>query len=167
MVTALVPIGAGVSGWSDWSRESIDSYTAAMTLIKQGDLDGAFELSARYWIVGPTRDLARVDVKYKQRAWQLYQDNFSPELFHSQEELMDPPAIKRLAEIKCPTMVVVGDSDTEDIRKLAQQLAREIPGARLETVDNSAHLPNLEHPAQFNQRLDSFLATLRKKPAPT
>jgi pimeloyl-ACP methyl ester carboxylesterase len=80
---------------------------------------------------------------------------------------MDPPAIKRLAEIKCPTMVVVGDSYTEDIRKLAQQLAREIPGARLETVDNSAHLPNLEHPAQFNQRLDSFLATLRKKPAPT
>ena len=50
MVSALVPVGAGVSGWDDWSQESVDLFSAATNLVKKGDADGAFELSVRCWI---------------------------------------------------------------------------------------------------------------------
>ena len=54
MVSALVPVGAGVSGWDDWSQESVDLFSAATNLVKKGDADGAFELSVRCWIDGPS-----------------------------------------------------------------------------------------------------------------
>jgi len=160
MVTALVPVGAGVSGWADWSPESAQSWAAAMDLVKKGDLDGAFELSARYWIEGPARESSRVDPKYRARAYQLYKENFSLKLWQNPENVLDPPAIKRLAQIKCPTMVVIGDSDAQDLRKLAQQLANQISGAAMITIENATHLPSLEHPAQFNRSLENFLARL-------
>jgi 3-oxoadipate enol-lactonase len=160
MVTALVPVGSGVSGWNDWSPESAQSWSAAMNLMKKGDLDGAFELSARYWIDGPAREASLVDPRYRARARQLYKENFSLKLWQNPEKVLDPPAIKRLGEIKCPTMAVIGDSDAQDLRKLAQQIAKETPGATMATIENAAHLPSLEHPAQFNRLLEGFLAPL-------
>jgi pimeloyl-ACP methyl ester carboxylesterase len=41
--------------------------------------------------------------------------------------------------------------------KLASRLAKEIPAAKLVTITNSAHLPNLEHPDEFNAIVDEFL----------
>jgi 3-oxoadipate enol-lactonase len=58
-------------------------------------------------------------------------------------------------------MVIVGDSDAQDIRDIAQHLAREISGATIATNDNAAHLPSLEHPAEFNRLLQDFLTSLR------
>ena len=161
MVTGLVPVGAGVSGWSEWSPESVKLFTELTDLEKRGDADAAFDLSARYWIDGPSRDVSRVDPKYRERAFQLYKENFSLEAFQRQENTLEPPAIKRLSEIKCPTMVIIGDSDTPDLRNIAQHLAREIRGASIATIDNAAHLPSLEHPAEFNRLLQDFLTSLR------
>jgi len=159
MVTALVPVGAGVSGWDDWSPESVDLFTAATDLVKKGDADGAFELSVRYWIDGPSREASRIDPNYRERARQLYKENFSLEFFKHAEEPLKPPAITRLREIKCPTMVVIGDSDAQDLQKVARRLAGDIPGATMTTIANAAHLPSLEHPAEFNRLLQGFLAT--------
>jgi len=160
MVTALVPVGAGVSGWQDWSPESAETMKTMMKLVQDGDADAAFELSAHYWIDGPARDPSRVDTKYRERALQLYKQNFSLKFFQHTESALDPPAIQRLGEIKCPTMVLIGECDAQDLRRVAQHLAREIPRAKMTTIQNAAHLPSLEHPAQFNQLLNVFLASL-------
>src|SRR6202011_5569889 len=50
MVTALVPVGAGVSGWNDWSAESGELMTAMMKAVQKGEADAAFQISAHYWI---------------------------------------------------------------------------------------------------------------------
>ncbi len=157
MVTALMPVGAGVSGWNDWSPESAELFAKMMTAAQKGDADGAFEISARYWIDGPSREVSRVDPKYRELARRLHKENFSLKLFQQNEKPLDPPAIKRLNEIKCPTMVVIGDSDAQDLRKIADRLATEIPRAILTTIENAAHLPSLEHPAEFNRLLERFL----------
>ena len=161
MVTALVPIGAGVSGWNDWSPESVNLFNELMGLVKKGDAKAAFELSAHYWIDGPSREASRVDPKYRERALQLCKENFSLEFFQRAETILNPPASQRLKEIECPTMVVIGASDAQDLRKIAQHLQREIAGATMATIENAAHLPSLEHPAQFNRLLQTFLAPLR------
>jgi pimeloyl-ACP methyl ester carboxylesterase len=161
MVTALVPVGAGLGGWDDWSKESVNQFTETMNLVKKGDATAIFELGARYWLDGPSRDASRIDPKYRGRAWQLYKENFSLEFFKRAEEPLKPPAIQRLGEIKCPTMVAIGDSDAQDLQKVARRLASEIPGARINTIKDAAHLPSLEHPAQFNRLLQDFLTPLR------
>ena len=160
MVAALVPVGAGVSGWNNWSEESTRLMTEMMKAVQKGDPDAAFEISARYWIDGPSREASRVDPAYRERARQLHKDNFSLELFRHSEVALEPPALKRLHEIKCPTRIVIGDCDAQDLQKIARHLAENIAGATLTTIPDAAHLPSLEHPAEFNRMLREFLDSL-------
>jgi 3-oxoadipate enol-lactonase len=55
-----------------------------------------------------------------------------------------PRAIERLGEIRVPTVVLVGANDLADFQQIAQQLAREIAGARLVTLEGVGHLAPLE-----------------------
>src|SRR6266852_9781513 len=159
-VIALLPVGAGVSGWNEWTDDGIRQWTEFMRLAKDGEVERVREMEALMWLDGPGRDPSRIDPSYRQRARQLHKDNFTLTRFAHPENELKPPAIGRLQEIKCPTLVVVGDSDTPELAKLASRLAKEIPGARLVTITNAAHLPNLEHPDEFNAIVSEFLTPL-------
>jgi pimeloyl-ACP methyl ester carboxylesterase len=160
MVSALVLVGSGVSGLNDpkeLSADAIKHWTDFLTLVRDGDVERACEMDAKFWIDGPSRDPARIDPAYRNRARQLHRENFSIDRFAHQEEPLKPPAIGRLREISAPTLVVIGDNDSEDLVRLADRLAAEIPNATLVTIANAAHLPSLEHPDQFNVILSNFL----------
>jgi pimeloyl-ACP methyl ester carboxylesterase len=62
-----------------------------------------------------------------------------------------------LARFDGPALVVVGEHDTVTPPPTAQRLADLIAGAKLRTLPNAAHLPNLEQPAAFNAALEDFL----------
>lgn len=66
----------------------------------------------------------------------------------------------RLSEISVPTLIVHGalDSINPDALAEANQLARLIPGARLELIDDAGHLPLLSRPSVVAGMLDSFLS---------
>ena len=160
MVSALVLVGSGVTGLNDPSQlsaETIKYWTEFLTAVRDSDVERARELEAKYWIDGPSRDAARVDPVYRNRARLLHRENFSPERLKMQEEPLKPPAIGRLRDIAAPTLVAIGDNDEEDLVKFADRLATEIPNATLVTIANAAHLPSLEHPDQFNKILRDFL----------
>jgi pimeloyl-ACP methyl ester carboxylesterase len=161
IVTALVLVGTGVSGLNDpavLSEEAKRVWTQWMELMRRGDLDGVRELEAKYWLDGPLRDPALIDPRYRERARQLHRDNFSIERMSRQERPLSSPAIGRLGEIKAPTLILIGDSDADDLAKLADRMSAEIPGAKRITIKNAAHLPSLEHPDEFNSILRDFLA---------
>lgn len=65
----------------------------------------------------------------------------------------------RLAAIRCPTLVVVGELDLP-FRPAAERLAAAVPGARLAVVPDAGHEPQLEAPAAWLAALDGFLATV-------
>ena len=160
MVRALVLVGSGVSGLNDpkqLSADAIKHWTEFLTLVRDGDVERAREMDAKYWIDGPSRDAAQIDPVYRTRARLLHRENFSLDRDAHPEKPLEPPAIERLREIGAPTLVVIGDHDSEDLVKLADRLAAEIPNAQLVTVANAAHLPSLEHPDQFNGILKTFL----------
>ena len=159
MTSALVPVAAGTSGF-EWSADSISHWTRMMKLVQDRDVEQAREIDARYWIDGPSRDAARVDPAYRERARKIHGENFDLERFARPEQELKPPALQRLGEISCPTLVVVGDSDTPDLIKLAKRLAAEIRGAEFATIENAAHLPSMEHPGRFNELLQRFLASI-------
>jgi len=87
----------------------------------------------------------------------FHRDNFKLDRLQHPEEVMKRPAVGRLNEIGCPTMVLIGDSDTPELVHLADLMAKQILGARHVTIKNAAHLPSLEHPEEFNRLLMGFL----------
>lgn len=66
---------------------------------------------------------------------------------------------ERLAEITCPTLVVVGRHDWRTPVQAAQAIAEGIPGARLEIFEKSGHSPQLEEPEKFQRIVREFLAS--------
>ncbi len=81
-----------------------------------------------------------------------------PHWEEADEELLVPDVADRLAEVRAPTLVVVGEEDFDEMQAIGRKLAAEIPDARLETIPGAAHIPSLERPELFDPLVLGFLA---------
>ncbi|HSI06555.1 MAG: alpha/beta fold hydrolase [Myxococcota bacterium] len=68
-----------------------------------------------------------------------------------------PDARPGLAAIEVPTLVIHGKDDQLIPVSEAEALTAGIRGARLVTLENTGHLPNLEQPQLFNAALRDFV----------
>ena len=64
-----------------------------------------------------------------------------------------------LSKINVPTLVVVGELDSLS-PSLANEIANEITGAKLEIITGAGHLSNIEQPEIFNSKVIKFLNEL-------
>ena len=69
----------------------------------------------------------------------------------------EPPTAERLADIKPPTLVLIGSRDGRNLLNIADTLAANIPGARKVTIPGASHHPPVETPAELNRALLDFL----------
>jgi pimeloyl-ACP methyl ester carboxylesterase len=69
-----------------------------------------------------------------------------------------PPTLSRLGEIRAPTLVLVGEHDHADFRRIARVYADGIAGAEFAVVPGAGHVSNMEAPAWVNARIEEFLA---------
>lgn len=160
-VERLVLIAPGMPGWT-WSEHVRSGWAEEEAAFERGDLEGAAEASLRLWIDGPNRPPEAVDAGLRAavremilRSYELEQE--APE--DRGEELPGPDVEARLGEIRCPTLVLVGEEDVPDMQAIAAHVAGSIGGARLVTLPGAAHLPSLEQPDETNALLLPFLAT--------
>ena len=54
--------------------------------------------------------------------------------------------------------MIVGGADQPDVLAGTDVLVEGIPGARKAVIPNTAHVPNMERPAEFNRLVLDFLA---------
>jgi pimeloyl-ACP methyl ester carboxylesterase len=64
-----------------------------------------------------------------------------------------------LGAIRCPTLVVAGREDQIMPVEWLEELARGIPGARLEVIERCGHMASLEKPREVAQLLRRWLET--------
>jgi|SRR5689334_177495 3-oxoadipate enol-lactonase len=64
----------------------------------------------------------------------------------------------KLAAIKAPTLIVVGEEDLGTPVAASQAIQAKIAGAELKILKSAAHLSNLEQPEAFTAALTAFLA---------
>ena len=64
---------------------------------------------------------------------------------------------ERLKEVKCPTLVMVGEQDAGTPVALSREIHAALPGSELVIIPSASHLSNLEQPAAFNRALANFL----------
>jgi len=71
-----------------------------------------------------------------------------------------PGVIDRLAEIRCPALVVVGEED-KPFRRAAEVMASKLGDARYEVLAGAGHIVNVEAYEPFNALLLGFLDGLK------
>jgi pimeloyl-ACP methyl ester carboxylesterase len=67
----------------------------------------------------------------------------------------------RYEEIDVPALLIAGENDKLREPNYASDLAKRIPRARLLTLPECGHLPQIEHPDEFNRAVLDFLGDLR------
>jgi pimeloyl-ACP methyl ester carboxylesterase len=151
---ALIPVDSVLGG-----RRSSPEWDEAVTPVwragRAGDLATAKSLWLDMELFTPAhRDpvvgarLERMVTDYSGWHW----------LHHDSAQGMEPPAVEQLGHIAAPTLAVVGDQDLPDFLAVADQLAREIPGAREVVLPGVGHMANMEAPDAFNDAVLRFLA---------
>lgn len=76
------------------------------------------------------------------------------------------PALQKLAELKTPTLVVVGEKDLDYFHDIADVLASEIPDAQKVTIDGAGHMVNMEAPKKINKLVAEFIGAGLDLPQP-
>ncbi|MBW7923161.1 MAG: 3-oxoadipate enol-lactonase [Burkholderiaceae bacterium] len=72
----------------------------------------------------------------------------------------------RLGEIRCPTLVLVGENDVVTPPSMAREIQRGIDDAQLVVVPDAAHLANIEQPEVFNRALLGFVDQVSARSRP-
>jgi 3-oxoadipate enol-lactonase len=67
--------------------------------------------------------------------------------------------LEQLAEIKIPTLIIVGRDDPGTPVAAAQAMHKRITDSKLVVLDSAAHLSNVEQSEAFNQSLMKFINT--------
>jgi pimeloyl-ACP methyl ester carboxylesterase len=101
-------------------------------------------------------------VEYEERNWQA----LSPVMWATmlREIVHQPDQLALLAEVHCPTLVIVGEQDTPFV-DASRTMAGAVRGAELVVVRDAGHSPQLENPGPWLDALQRFLASVERAPA--
>ena len=66
----------------------------------------------------------------------------------SAAEELDPPAIERLEQVACPTLVLPADHDPVFSQRESQIMADRIPGAQTVAISDVDHVINMRAPGR-------------------
>jgi pimeloyl-ACP methyl ester carboxylesterase len=157
---ALVLVGPGVGGFEP-DVDPPEEWDEMVAAEEAGDLERLSELEVRVWVDGPYRDPGGVDPAVRD----LVRDMNLIALINEASGVGDvrppeTPTVDRLAEIKVPTLVTVGDLDQPETVVSADLLEERLPNAQKVVMRGTAHLPNMERPEDFNRIVLGFLDEL-------
>jgi pimeloyl-ACP methyl ester carboxylesterase len=156
-VSKLVLVGAGISGGKEDPRHE-GLYAEVTAADERNDMKAVNEAEMYLWLDGPYRPRGYVAQPLRDLFLDMNGKNLDADWSTAPMQALEPPAATRLSEITAPTLVLIGDKDLEPVQETADLLASSIAGARKVVIKDAAHLPNLEHPAEFNQIVLDFLS---------
>jgi 3-oxoadipate enol-lactonase len=156
-VSSLVLVDSTLPGF-DYSAEYGGAIEELVAAVRAEGPRAAFE---RVWLTHPLFDGVR---RFPER-FELIR---AMALEYAAADYLDetpyvPPecqAVDRLAELRAPTLVLVGELDIPDFQIIAEVLAGNIAGARLQVIADSGHILPLEQPDAFNQALLGWLGSV-------
>jgi 3-oxoadipate enol-lactonase len=71
-----------------------------------------------------------------------------------------PPGYERLAGIKVPTLVMIGDRDLKGMHFIADDLHSKIPGSKKIVVPGADHIANMSRPNEFDRTVLGFFSSI-------
>lgn len=155
-LSKLVLVGSAVHGRSG-RPEHRHLYAEEAAARKAGNLNALKEALMYLTLDGPDRPRGYVAKPLRSLFLDMTNRLLSSDFENAPSRWSDPPAATRLSEITASTLVVVGDKDLPGVLENSDLLVESIPHARKAVIHDAAHLPNLEHPEDFNRIVLDFL----------
>ena len=155
-ISKLVLVGTGVSG-ANFGKKYPDLWTDVKAADEAGDLDALNQAEMRLFLDGPKRPRGYVKQPLRDLFLSMNGTSLNNDWESAPTDDLNPPAAERLGEVTAPTLIVVGDKDVPTIDDAAELLMKSLPHARQVVIEDAAHLPNLEHPEEFNRLVLDFL----------
>ena len=155
-ISRLVLVGAAVAGTQP-DAEDATLIAKVSDARKARDFEALNDAMLELFLDGPHRRPGHVAGPVRELVYEMNERAMRVDFDRSPPDQLDPPAAQRLAEVTAPTLVVVGDSDVPRVLKDSELLASKIPNARKAMIHDAAHLPNMEHPEEFNRIVRDFL----------
>ncbi len=120
---------------------------------------GVEELETQIWFDETGRTPEQVNPAMRRPVYEMNRNDLVREAKQPGTRLPDIPtsAADRPGELKIPVLIVVGAHDTPYILAAADYMMERIPPARKVTIQDAAHLPNLDQPAEFKRIVSEFL----------
>ncbi len=136
--------------------EAAERRKETIALARAGRLD---EINAMLWPVLVHKD-RQDDVSLKKIVGDMMQMTGAEAFIRQQTAIMTRPDSRPgLPNIRCPTLVLVGDGDRLTPPALSEEMAQLIPGSRLVMVPDCGHLSTLEGPEAVTQALASWIGS--------
>jgi 3-oxoadipate enol-lactonase len=155
VVRALVLVDAALEGYefSEWEETWGAVFSVAATEGMQAALT--------FMIGLPAFETIRANRALESRLMQIWSD-YSGWHFANRDPVQsaDPPAVRRLEEIRVPALVIVGERDFADHHAIADVLERRMPNAQKVVISDVGHVSMMEAPEQFNETVSAFLVAL-------
>jgi pimeloyl-ACP methyl ester carboxylesterase len=156
LVSHLVVCGAGTNEptFDDpWIRDIQRRMAEAQQRL---DAPAWIELMIRMGVLGPHRDT--MDQSVLDRSREMITDTVTN---HVRPDAVPPSHVEgsweRLGEIRVPALGVIGTIDADDHIAMVDRFVASVAGARKHEIGGTAHVPNMERPAEFNAMLLEFL----------
>lgn len=160
MAAALIMVGSRPGGF-EYETEPPKQRDEIARTFEAGDLERTSELETQVWVDGRGRTPDQVNPAVRRKVYEMNLVALQYEKWGlGTEKSLDPPAARRIDELKLPALIVYGDLDRPYTIAAADFMATHIAGAKKVLMPGTAHVPNMEHPAQFNQHVLNFLQEL-------
>ena len=160
-VKSLILVGGEPAGFEadvEWPEEL---FAQSEQAFKSGDVDRVAEIDMKIWFDGFGRSDENLNQGARKRGFEMARLVAEHELkgigTHIRKTFA-APAVDRLAELKMPSLVIIGENDLPILKLAADYLSTHIPDATRALISDAAHLPNMEHPEQFRAIVEDFLS---------
>lgn len=155
-LSRLVLVGAAIGG-ANFGLRYPELWADVKAADEAHDLERLNQAQMKLFLAGPRRPVEAVGPHLRELFLEMNGTALKSDFDAAPEDELDPPAIDRLAEVSAPTLVVVGDEDVPPVMDATEILLQKLNGARKAVIHDAAHLPNLEHPHEFNRIVLDFL----------
>jgi len=160
MVDGLVVVAGGVSGFEATPTEDeLRIFKTYEELEARKDEAGLLDLGVHVWCDGPFQPEGRAAESVRERIRQTMRATTRDHHEDLTPSNLEPPAVERLVEMKTPTLVLLGVYDFPETNSAMELLTARVPGAEKAAFE-TAHMVNMEQPAQFNERVGAFFAAV-------
>ncbi|GAB3394262.1 alpha/beta hydrolase [Humibacter soli] len=159
-VAGIVTVGSNPGGFPDTelTDEEDAGFDALDDAYEDQDWPRLTELETALWAIAPTRSEADLDPEFVATAYALHRPNATHRGEAPVSIPLEPPAYERIAEFDVPLLATVGEFDLSFELAAQQFLVDTVRGAEGYIFSDTAHLPSVEHPQEFNDVLTGWLA---------
>jgi len=134
---------------------SVALWAERMAAIKEGGMDVAAEAVAQRWF---TKKFC-TDYPDIVRGYQTLVRRMPVEGYMGTCQALRDTNLEEIAmTLPLPVSCIVGDQDVTTTPDIVGNLAKTIPGARYDVIENSGHMPCIEQPAILAEIIKGFLA---------